>query len=76
MHLIIRAAIDKYLNDNGAAEVCKTHSQPLTDSIVEALERNSFHGTLLSPVPGGQPTDAYVFPHEPFGPPPPAPEKS
>lgn len=72
MHLIIKAAVDKYLNDNGAASICKTHSQGLTDSIVEALERNSLHGTLLSPVPGGNSVEAFLFPNEiPFGPPPP-----
>ncbi len=42
MHEIIRPALEKYLNDNGAAPICKTHLDPLTDAIAEAIECGTF----------------------------------
>jgi hypothetical protein len=39
MILIIREALKKYLNDNGAAPICKTHLQALTMAVVTAIEK-------------------------------------
>lgn len=37
MHDIIGPVIQKYLEDNGAADICKTHVDKLTQAIVAAL---------------------------------------
>lgn len=37
MHELIKPAITKYLEDNGAAEVCKTHIDKLTQAVVDSL---------------------------------------
>jgi hypothetical protein len=41
MHALIKPAIAKYLNDNGAAPICKTHLDPLTNAIAEAIENGT-----------------------------------
>ena len=33
----VHSALEQYLNDNGAAAVCKTHIDPLTIRIVQAV---------------------------------------
>ena len=41
MHNLIRPALEKYLNDNGAAAICKTHLEPLTNALADAIEQGA-----------------------------------
>ncbi len=63
MHEIIKAAVTQYLNDNGAAAICKTHAAPLAEAIEADLLKSLpsvgsvfkvASGDAVNPATGGE----------------------
>jgi hypothetical protein len=69
MHKVIQGAITSYLNQNGAAAVCKTHAAPLAESVEKAIVAASL--TAGTPLEGraGDRLTVLIFPADAPDPP-------